>query len=129
MKPEQILVVENIVRRKDVFAALPTGFGKSIAFQILPSVKKSWEGATSEYPTTHALRKSTATVVRSPQSASKFMCKLCTNAPDKVNPDPPPRYRWGLVLIARKKRQIPHHAGQEIAENAPPLGPDEFVVE
>jgi len=40
LKPEQILVIENIVRGKDVFAALPTGFGKSITFQILPSVKK-----------------------------------------------------------------------------------------
>ena len=52
------------------------------------------------------------------------------NAPVKVNSThPTPGYRWGLVLKARKKRQIPHHAGQEIAENAPPLGPDEFVVE
>ena len=47
------------------------------------------------------------------------------NAPVKVNPDPhPPNpgYRWGLVLIACKKRQMPNHARQEIAENAPPLG-------
>jgi len=43
LKPEQILVIENIVRGKDVFAALPTGFGKSITFQILPAVKKSLE--------------------------------------------------------------------------------------
>ena len=31
-------------------------------------------GATSEYPVTHALFKSTATVVRGPQSASKVIC-------------------------------------------------------
>ena len=31
-------------------------------------------GATSEYPATHALLKSTATVVRGPQSASKVIC-------------------------------------------------------
>ena len=43
LKPEQILVVENIVRGKDVFAALPTGFGKSLTFQILPPVMKSLE--------------------------------------------------------------------------------------
>ena len=30
-------------------------------------------GATSEYPATHALLKSTATVVRGPQSASKVI--------------------------------------------------------
>ena len=45
LKPEQILVVENIVRGKDVFAALPTGYGKSITFQILPSVKKYLDGS------------------------------------------------------------------------------------
>ena len=31
-------------------------------------------GATSEYPATHALLKSTAPVVRSPQSAGKSIC-------------------------------------------------------
>ena len=40
LKPEQWLIVEHVVRRKDVFAALPTGFGKSLTFQILPSVFK-----------------------------------------------------------------------------------------
>ena len=39
-KPEQRLIVEHVVRKKDVFAALPTGFGKSLTFQILPSVFK-----------------------------------------------------------------------------------------
>ena len=38
LKPEQVLIVENVVLKKDVFAALPTGFGKSLTFQILPSV-------------------------------------------------------------------------------------------
>ena len=46
---------------------------------------------------------------------------------------PTPGHKWGLVLIACKKRQMPHHARQEIAENAPTPGasedaPDEFVV-
>ena len=40
LKPEQRLIVEHVVRKKDVFAALPTGFGKSLTFQILPSVFK-----------------------------------------------------------------------------------------
>ena len=34
---------------------------------------------------------------------------------------PTPGYRWGLVLIVCKKRLLPHHVGQEIAENSPPL--------
>ena len=38
LKPEQTLVIENIVCGSDVLAALPTGFGKSLIFQILPSV-------------------------------------------------------------------------------------------
>ena len=45
LKPEQILVIQNIVRGKDVFAALPTGFGKSLTFQILPSVLKSLQSS------------------------------------------------------------------------------------
>ncbi|KAL9976770.1 hypothetical protein ACROYT_G014100 [Oculina patagonica] len=40
LKSEQILIIENIVRGRDVFATLPTGFGKSVTFQILPSVVK-----------------------------------------------------------------------------------------
>ena len=40
VKPEQRLIVEHVLRKKDVFAALPTGFGKSLTFQILPSVFK-----------------------------------------------------------------------------------------
>ena len=40
LKPEQRLIVEHVVRKKDVFAALPTGFGKSLTFQILPTVFK-----------------------------------------------------------------------------------------
>ena len=40
LKPEQRLIVEHVVRRKDVFAALPTDYGKRLTFQILPSVFK-----------------------------------------------------------------------------------------
>ena len=40
LKPEQRLIVEHVVRRKDVFAALPTCYGKSLTFQILRSVFK-----------------------------------------------------------------------------------------
>ena len=41
LKPEQMLVIENIVKGKDVFAVLPTGFAKSLSFQILPTVVKT----------------------------------------------------------------------------------------
>ena len=45
LKPEQILVIQNIVRGKDVFADLPTGFGKSLTFQILSCVLKSLQSS------------------------------------------------------------------------------------
>ena len=35
IKPEQLQVVAGILQR-DVFALLPTGFGKSLCFQCLP---------------------------------------------------------------------------------------------
>lgn len=34
------LIVEHFVGKKDVFAALPTGKGRNLTFQILPSVFK-----------------------------------------------------------------------------------------
>ena len=40
LKPEQKLVVEKVVSGRDVFAQLPTGFGKSLTFQVLPAVCK-----------------------------------------------------------------------------------------
>ena len=40
LKPEQRLIVEHVVRKKDVFAALPTGFGKSLTFQIFKVFSK-----------------------------------------------------------------------------------------
>lgn len=35
-KPKQMKVLENLMLNRDVVAVLPTGFGKSIIFQILP---------------------------------------------------------------------------------------------
>ena len=38
MKPEQLQVVSGIVSGRDVFAVLPTGFGKSLCYACLPTV-------------------------------------------------------------------------------------------
>ena len=35
MKPEQMAVVERFASSKDVFAVLPTGFGKSLCYACL----------------------------------------------------------------------------------------------
>lgn len=37
MKPEQLEVVLQFVKGRDVFAVLPTGFGKSLCYACLPS--------------------------------------------------------------------------------------------
>lgn len=37
MKPAQVEVVLNFVRGRDVFAILPTGFGKSLCSACLPA--------------------------------------------------------------------------------------------
>ena len=36
LKPKQLAAVESFVSGKDTFVALPTGYGKSIIFAILP---------------------------------------------------------------------------------------------
>ncbi len=36
LKAEQLQVVTGVVRGRDVFAVLPTGFGKSLCFAVLP---------------------------------------------------------------------------------------------
>ena len=38
LKPEQLKVVEAFVKGRDVFAVLPTGYGKSLCFACLPAV-------------------------------------------------------------------------------------------
>ena len=36
VKPEQLKIVVGVLSQRDVFAVLPTGFGKSLCFQYLP---------------------------------------------------------------------------------------------
>jgi len=38
VKDEQLKVVTNVVYGKDVFAVLPTGYGKSLCFALLPGM-------------------------------------------------------------------------------------------
>ena len=38
LKPQQKVSVDNIVAGRDVFLWLPTGFGKSICYEVLPFV-------------------------------------------------------------------------------------------
>ena len=38
LKAEQRVTIEKIVARRDVFGQLPTGYAKSVTFQLLPRV-------------------------------------------------------------------------------------------
>ena len=38
LKPEQLRVIKSFVFGKDVFAVLPTGFGKSLCYVCLPAI-------------------------------------------------------------------------------------------
>ena len=37
VKREQVRIIEALMDGKDVFAALPTGYGKSLTFTLLPA--------------------------------------------------------------------------------------------
>lgn len=47
LKKEQLEAIKSLVAGKDVFVALPTGFGKSLCFAVLPSVFNTLNGSDS----------------------------------------------------------------------------------
>jgi superfamily II DNA helicase RecQ len=47
LKKEQLEAVLSLVAGKDVFVSLPTGFGKSLCFAILPGVFNTLTASTS----------------------------------------------------------------------------------
>jgi len=52
LKAEQRFIIEKIVGRRDVFGQLPTGYGKSLTFQLLPGVLKSLNAKGYDFPST-----------------------------------------------------------------------------
>ena len=48
LKPEQLDIVETFVKGRDVFAVLPTGYGKSLCFGCLPIVFDKLLGRVGE---------------------------------------------------------------------------------
>ena len=49
LKPKQIAAVKAFVEGKDVFVSLPTGYGKSIIYAILPIVYDKIRGEVHEF--------------------------------------------------------------------------------
>ena len=52
LKAEPRFIIEKIVGRRDVFEQLPTGYGKSLTFQLLPGVLKSLNAKGYDFPST-----------------------------------------------------------------------------
>ena len=50
LKAEQRLIIEKIVARRDVFEQLPTVYGKSLTFQLLPGVLSCLKAQGYEFP-------------------------------------------------------------------------------
>ena len=46
LKEEQLLAIDEFVLEKDVFVSLPTGFGKSLIYGLLPAVYDRVRGYT-----------------------------------------------------------------------------------
>ena len=48
LKDKQVEVIEAILSNRDVFGCLPTGYGKSLCYAILPKVFDKLRGRTNE---------------------------------------------------------------------------------
>ena len=50
LKPQQVAAITNFLLRRDVFAVLPTGYGKSLIFQIIPNICSRMAACGFNYP-------------------------------------------------------------------------------
>ena len=48
LKPEQKRVLKSFIEGKDVFVSLPTGYGKSLCYALLPSIFNTKKGLTEK---------------------------------------------------------------------------------
>ena len=77
LKVEQKHCLRSLVEKKDVFGILPTGFGKSIIFQILPRVMKVlWNLDDSSSRHTENARNTSFTRQNGSQKQTKSFCSF-----------------------------------------------------
>jgi ATP-dependent DNA helicase RecQ len=51
LKPKQVICLEKLYLNSDVLAVLPTGFGKSLIFHLLPALLYAKKNGISKGPT------------------------------------------------------------------------------
>ena len=49
IRPEQLKVLESFLKGRDTFVCLPTGYGKSLCYQILPYIFDYMRGKSSSF--------------------------------------------------------------------------------
>ena len=55
LKPKQLEAISAFLSGRDVFVSLPTGYGKSIIFALLPPIFNRIRGMNSKHTLTHLL--------------------------------------------------------------------------
>ena len=65
VKPEQMKVVDAYVQGRDVFAVLPTGYGKSLCYGCLPIVFDKLTEGREEFDSTPAIMEDQISIVLS----------------------------------------------------------------
>ena len=74
LKEEQLLAIEKFVTGSDVFVSLPTGFGKSLIYGLLPSVFDRLKGYLE--PTSASKLVLTSSVPT--RGSASLLCQSCS---------------------------------------------------
>ena len=78
VKVEQRQGIEAVISGHDVFGCFPTGFGKSLIYQALPTVAKALRGDCFETPPLETILSSRACQCERSDVTASTMCNLIT---------------------------------------------------
>ena len=85
LKPKQVICLENVYLKKDVLCVLPTGYGKSLIFHLIPALMfaraRLEQNAGSSLWNMNMSMATTIVVVVSPLNAliSNQIARLCSS--------------------------------------------------